>query len=160
MTKFYWQGQEIYSTEKRKPIALEEAQRYCTEHGINLARLRGDTKTIEIVEQRRMVANHLRSFKFSYICIGFALNKDHSTIKNYFTPKRRSVKYATYTDTIVKVDGEQVATLNYFGVLPEHYKRQFCRQFAGHYKINEKGVKISHELPRKDLPKWKPSMTK
>jgi len=160
MTKFFWEGVEIYSSAKRKTIALEEAKKYCVENHINHWELVSNAKNKRIVNQRIELARHMYKLGFGYQYIGHAINKDHSCVGNYLRDKTPSIEKYDFPDNVIKVDGEQVAVLNYFTVLPHHYKKQFCNQFAKKYNIDASGIKISYENARKDLPKWTPELKK
>jgi hypothetical protein len=63
--------------------------------GTTLALLRGPSRSRPLVELRRAAARYLRSRGCSLPEIGVALNRDHTTILNLLSPRRRQPRPAT-----------------------------------------------------------------
>jgi sulfur carrier protein ThiS len=88
MTKFYWNGVEIVSSQKRKRLAVESAKDFCEKHKISYTEIIIRQKTYETVHKRVKVARYLKSLGFGLEPIAYALNRDRMCIKNYLDEDR------------------------------------------------------------------------
>lgn len=78
-----YKGAFYKSPTAHKKIATEIAKEFCAEQKICFKEILQKRGEWELVMKRVKVARHLLSFGFSTPTVGYALNKDHSTIVNY-----------------------------------------------------------------------------
>ena len=65
---------------KRFTHALRIAEEYCQAKNFELEHLRSCARLAVLVDMRQDVAKHLRGLGFSYAAIGYALNRDHTSV--------------------------------------------------------------------------------
>ena len=74
----------VYKTPTaHRKIATELAKEYCEKNNLSFKEITSKCGTWDVVKRRVKVARYLLSMGFTLEAVGYALNKDHTTIGHY-----------------------------------------------------------------------------
>lgn len=78
-----YEGNAYTTPVAHRMIAVKMLNDYCKKYKYNYKEIIGRDRLMDIVERRARIARHLTRAGLSLSVIGYALNKDRSTVRNY-----------------------------------------------------------------------------